>query len=105
MMTKYKLLIQYNENSYERLIVHINKYISEIETIKIGDIQITDDDIDFDGEITPSLDINAYDKLSYDAREYLTNYTMNMYNTMNSIFLYGNKTFTGIEIVEIKEND
>ena len=105
-MSKYKLLIQYDEDIYEKLIVFVNRFTSEIETEYLGDMMITTDDIkDMENgeDLTPNIDQDLYAYLDYNTREYISDYIVNMYNTMDHIYLCGNKTFTGIEILEIKE--
>lgn len=44
-MTKYKLFILYDERLYEKLVVHVNKYVSKIETEYLGEIVINDENI------------------------------------------------------------
>lgn len=105
-MSKYKLLIQYDQDMYEKLIVFVNRFTSEIETEYLGDMMITTDDIkDMENgeDLTPNIDQDLYAYLDYNTREYISDYIVNMYNTMDHIYLCGNKTFTGIEILEIKE--
>jgi hypothetical protein len=103
---KYKLLIQYDEDIYEKLVVHVNKFISEIETEYLGDIMITTKDIEeaeYGSDLIPTIDRKLFNRVDYNTRNSLEDYIVNMCNTMDDIFLYGNKTFTGIEIIEIKE--
>lgn len=107
-MSTYKLLIQYNDDAYEKLVVSVNRYISKVETEYLGDIMITTNDINeagYGSEVIPTIDRDLYNRLDYSAREYIVDYTVNMYNTMNNMFLYKNSTFTGIEVLEIKEED
>lgn len=107
-MTKYKLLIQYDEDMYEKLIVFVSKFTSDVETEYLGNMMITTDDIkelEYGIDLTPSIDQDLYAYLDYETREYIASYVVNMYNTMDHIYLCGNKTFTGIEILEIKEDD
>lgn len=105
-MSKYKLLIQYDEDMYEKLIVFVNRFTSDIETEYLGNMMITTDDIkDMENgeDLTPNIDQDLYAYLDYNTREYISDYIVNMYNTMDHVYLCGNKTFTGIEILEIKE--
>lgn len=105
-MSKYKLLIQYDEDMYEKLIVFVNRFTTEIETEYLGNMMITTDDIkDMENgeDLTPNIDQDLYAYLDYNTRLQIEDYVVNMYNTMDHIYLYGNKTFTGIEILEIKE--
>lgn len=105
-MSKYKLLIQYDEDTYEKLIVFVNRYESDIETKYLGNMMITTDDIkdmEKGSDLIPTIDRELYAHLDYNTRLKIEDYVVNMYNTMDKIFLYGNKTFTGIEILEIKE--
>lgn len=107
-MSKYKLLIQYDEDMYEKLIVFVNRFTSDIETEYLGDMMITLDDIrdlEKGEDLTPTIERELYAYLSYNTREYISAYTINMYNTLDNLYLYGNKTFTGIEIIEIDEED
>lgn len=105
-MAKYKMLIQYDEDMYEKLVVFVNRFISEIETEYLGNMMITTDDIkevEYGEDLTPTIDQDLYAYLDYNTREYISDYIVNMYNTMDHIYMCGNKTFTGIEILEIKE--
>ena len=105
-MAKYKLLIQYDEDIYEKLIVFVNRFESDIKTEYLGDMTITTNDIkdmERGEDLTPTIDQDLYAHLDYSTREYISDYIVNMYNTMDNIYLCGNKTFTGIEILEIKE--
>lgn len=107
-MSTYKLLIQYNDDAYEKLVVSVNRYISKVETEYLGDMMITTDDIkdmEKGEDLTPNIDRELYAYLDYNTREYISDYIVNMYNTMDNIFLYGSKIFTGIEILEIKEGE
>lgn len=105
-MAKYKLLIQYDEDMYEKLIVFVNRFESDIKTEYLGDMMITTNDIkdmERGEDLTPTIDQDLYAYLDYNTREYISDYIVNMYNAMDHIYLCGNKTFTGIEILEIKE--
>lgn len=105
-MAKYKMLIQYNDDGYEKLVVSVNKYISEIKTEYLGDIMITTDDIrevEHGSDLIPTINRELYARLDYNTRLKIEDYVVNMYNTMDHIYLYGNKTFTGIEILELEE--
>ena len=104
--TKYKMLIQYNDDGYEKLVVSVNKYISEIKTEYLGDMMITTDDIkdmEKGSDLIPTIDRELYARLDYNTRLKIEDYVVNMYNTMDSVFLYGIQTFTGIEILELEE--
>ena len=104
--TKYKMLIQYNDDGYEKLVVSVNKYISKIKTEYLGDIMITTDDIrevEHGSDLIPTIDRELYAHLDYNTRLKIEDYIVNMYNTMDSVFLYGTQTFTGIEILELEE--
>ena len=106
--TKYKMLIQYDEDMYEKLIVFINRYVSDIETEYLGNMMITTDDIkdvEKGSDLIPTIDGDLYAHLDYNTRLKIEDYVVNMYNTMDHIYLYGNKTFTGIEILEIEEEE
>ena len=105
-MSKYKLLIQYDKDMYEKLIVFVNRFTSEIETEYLGNMMITTDDlkeVEYGSDLIPTIDRELYAYLDYNTREYISDYIVNMYNTMGHVYLCGNKTFTGIEILEIKE--
>lgn len=105
---KYKMLIQYNDDGYEKLVVSVNRYISKVETEYLGDIMITTDDIrevEYGSDLVPTVDRELFSQVDYTTRTFLEDYVINMYNTMESIFLYGTQTFTGIEILEIKEGE
>lgn len=106
--TKYKMLIQYNEDGYEKLVVSVNKYISEIKTEYLGDMMITTDDIrevEYGSDLIPTIDRELYAHLDYNTRLKIEDYIVNMYSIMDSVFLYGIQTFTGIEILEIEEEE
>lgn len=106
--TKYKMLIQYDEDMYEKLVVFINRYVSDIETEYIGNMMITTDDIkdvEKGSDLIPTVDRELYAHLDYNTRLKIEDYVVNMYNTMDRIYLYGNKTFTGIDILELEEEE
>lgn len=104
--TKYKMLIQYDEDMYEKLIIFVSRFESDIETKYLGNMMITTDDIkdmEKGSDLIPTIDRELYAYLEYNTRLQIEDYIVNMYNTMDHIYLCGNKTFTGIEILEIKE--
>lgn len=106
--TKYKMLIQYNDDGYEKLVVSVNKYISEIKTEYLGEMMITTDDIkdmEKGSDLIPTIDRELYAHLDYNTRLKIEDYIVNMYSIMDSVFLYGIQTFTGIEILEIEEEE
>lgn len=107
-MAKYKLFILYDERLYEKLVVHVNKYISKIETEYLGEIVITDEnikDMDRGLGLTPTISRDLFNSIDNNTREQIEKYTVNMYNTIKSMFLYGSNTFNGIEVLEIEEEE
>ena len=107
-MTKYKLFILYDERLYEKLVVHVNKYVSKIETEYLGEIVINDEnikDMDRGLGLTPTISRDLFNRIDNNTTEQIEKYTVNMYNTMKSMFLYGSNTFNGIETLEIEEEE
>lgn len=107
-MAKYKLFILYDERLYEKLVVHVNKYVSKIETEYLGEIVISDEnikDMDRGLGLTPTISRDLFSRIDNNTWKQIENYTMNMYNTMKSMFLYGSNTFNGIEVLEIEEEE
>lgn len=107
-MAKYKLFILYDERLYEKLVVHVNKYVSKIETEYLGEIVINDEnikDMDRGLGLTPTISRDLFSRIDNNTREQIEKYTVNMYNTMKSMFLYGSNTFNGIETLDIEEEE
>lgn len=73
MMNKYRLLVQYDKNAYEKIIAHIFKYTSNTETTRMGKIEvlIISDEID-ETEIKASSSLELRGgKVSYETRKCL----------------------------------
>lgn len=102
MINKYRLLVQYDKNAYEKVIAHIFKYTSKTETTKMGKIEIliVSDEID---ETKASSSLDLIGRVSYETRKCLESYILNMYNDFKSSDFYSDDKFTGIEIIEIEE--
>ena len=104
MTNKYRLLVQYDKNAYEKVIAHIFKYTSKTETVRMGKIEvlIVSDEIgEIEVKASPSLDLKG--KVSYETRKCLENYILNLYNDFKSSDFYNDDKFTGIDTVEIEE--
>lgn len=100
-MSTYKLIVQYNENAFEKLIVCIFKYTSETESVKMGKMSV----MYIDDKIESSMSLEARGKLSYEVREYLGKYAVNMCRELESANLDNDGKFSGIEIIEIEEEE
>lgn len=102
MINKYRLLVQYDKNAYEKVIAHIFKYISKTETVRMGKIEvlIVSDEL---GEIKASSSLELRGRVSYETRERLENYILNMYRDFESSDFYNDDKLTGIDTVEIEE--
>ena len=109
MNNKYKVLIQYSSVLYERLIINIFRYISDIETEFVGDMYISANDGDFMKATKDKIIItsthNKVEVFNQIEKDFFIKYMKNLYNELITINMYGNSLFTAIEIVEIKEND
>ena len=107
MNNKYKVLIQYSSVLYERLVINIFKYISDVETEFVGDMHISAIDGDLmkaskDRIIIASTHSKG-DPFNQKEKDFFIKYMKNLYNELITINMYGNSLFTAIEIVEIKE--
>lgn len=107
MSNKYKILIQYSSVFYERLIINVFRYISDIETEFIGDMYISADDanlmISSKGTIIMASTHNKAEVFSQTEKDFFIKYMKNLYNELNTMVTNGSTSFTAIEIVEIKE--
>lgn len=107
MNNKYKVLIQYSSVLYERLIINIFRYISDIETEFVGDMYISSIDGDLMKASKDSIIIASThskgDPFNQKEKDFFIKYMKNLYNELVSIDMHGNAIFTAIEIVEIKE--
>lgn len=107
MNNKYKILIQYSSVLYERLVINIFKYISDVETEFVGDMYISSIDGDLMKASKDSIIIasthNKVEVFSQTEKDFFIKYIKNLYNELVTINMYGNSLFTAIEIIEIKE--
>ena len=103
MMSKYRLIIRLDLEAYDLLTVDIYKFMKEPETRYLGDIVITQADINECSsidKIEPTLDRDLYGELNNIERDYLIKYTCDMYKSLKSSYPY--TEFTGIDNVEIE---
>ena len=107
MSNKYKIFIQYSSVFYERLIINIFKYISDVETEFIGDMYISADDVNLmissKGTIIMASTHNKVEVFSQTEKDFFIKYMKNLYNELNAMVTNGTPSFTATEIVEIKE--
>ena len=107
MNNKYKVLIQYSSVLYERLVINVFKYISDIETEFVGDMYISAIDGDLmkasKDKIIIASTHSKGDPFNQKEKDFFIKYIKNLYNELVSIDMHGNAIFTAIEIVEIKE--
>ena len=108
MSNKYKIFIQYSSVFYERLIINIFRYISDIETKFVGDMYISADDanlmISTKGKIIIASTRSKGNPFSQKEKDFFIKYMTNLYNELNTMVTNGTTSFTGIEITEIKED-
>ena len=108
MSNKYKIFIQYSSVFYERLIINIFRYISDIETKFVGDMYISAHDEGYikanDNErIVLSTHSNG-EPFKRNELDFFLKYMKNLYNELNAMVTNGSTSFTEIEIIEIKED-
>lgn len=108
MSNKYKIFIQYSSVFYERLIINIFRYISDIETKFVGDMYISAADGDLiresKGKIVIASTRSKGDPFNQKEKDFFIKYMTNLYNELNTMVTNGTPSFTGIEIIEIKED-